>query len=126
MNMASPVISIIVGVLCGILSGFGIGGGSILIIWLTVFVGMEQIAAQSTNLLYFLPTAAAALLIHIKRTQVVWRAVIPAAIAGCIASAIFSLISTTIEMGLLRKLFGIFLLLIGTLEILKKDTRDQT
>ena len=69
------------GLICGVLSGFGIGGGSLLMVWMTAVLSMEQKTAQGVNLLYFLPTAAAALIFHAKNRMVEWRAVIPAAIA---------------------------------------------
>ena len=59
-----------VGVLCGIISGFGIGGGSVLMVWMTAVLAMEQRTAQGINLLYFLPTAAAALIIHIREKRI--------------------------------------------------------
>lgn len=54
------------GLVCGVLSGFGIGGGSLLMVWMTAVLSMEQRAAQGVNLLYFLPCAACALIFHIK------------------------------------------------------------
>ena len=126
MNLNSPMISGAIGIICGILSGFGIGGGSILMIWLTAVSGLEQVTAQSINLLYFLPTASAALFVHIIKKRVVWRAVIPAVLFGSITAAYFSWLSTKIDVGLLRKLFGAFLLVIGSLELHKKPRKDPS
>ena len=75
------------GLVCGVLSGFGIGGGSLLMVWMTAVLSMEQRAAQGVNLLYFLPCAACALIFHIKNKQIVWRAVWPAALAGSVRSS---------------------------------------
>ena len=105
------------GLICGVLSGFGIGGGSLLMVWMTAVLSMEQKTAQGVNLLYFLPTAAAALIFHAKNRMVEWRAVIPAAIAGCCTAAIGALLAARLEMALLRKLFGGFLILVGVSEI---------
>ena len=74
------------GLVCGVLSGFGIGGGSLLMVWMTAVLSMEQKAAQGVNLLYFLPCAACALIFHIKNKQIVWRAVWPAALAGSVCA----------------------------------------
>ena len=68
--MLSFLIAIAAGLVCGVLSGFGIGGGSLLMVWMTAVLSMEQKAAQGINLLYFLPTAAAALIFHSTRTTV--------------------------------------------------------
>lgn len=94
-------------------------------IWLTAVVGMEQHTAQAINLLYFLPTAAAALFVHTKRKNITWGATIPAAISGCIFAGIFAWTATKMDVSLLRKLFGGFLLIIGTMEIFRKTGKDQ-
>ena len=46
------------GLVCGVLSGLGIGGGTLLMVYMTAMAGLEQTVAQGINLLYFLPTAA--------------------------------------------------------------------
>ena len=125
MNMNAPLMSGIIGISCGVISAFGIGGGSILMVWLTAVAGVEQTAAQGINLLFFLPTAGAALIFHIKRKCVCWNAVIPAIIFGCVTAAAFATLAANIDVTLLRKLFGGFLLIIGVTEILKKNGKDQ-
>ena len=76
--MAWPI-SLLAGAVTGVLSGFGIGGGTLLLIYMTAFAGVPQNLAQGVNLLYFLPTAATALPAHIKNgyidRQTVWPAV---------------------------------------------------
>lgn len=61
---------IIYGLLAGITSGFGMGGGTILILCLTAFEGMEQHVAQATNLVFFLPSSIAAIITNRKKYQV--------------------------------------------------------
>ena len=62
--LESIPVCILVGTVLGFLSGMGIGGGSLLILWLTGVLAMEQRAAQGINLLFFLPAAIAAILFH--------------------------------------------------------------
>ena len=112
--------AVLAGLLCGVLSGFGIGGGSLLMVWLTVVQSMEQRTAQGVNLLYFLPTAVCALIFHVRNKQIVWRAVIPAAIAGCLTAIPGALLASALDTALLRKLFGGFLVLVGVSEIFLK------
>ena len=119
----SFLISVIAGLLTGIISGFGIGGGTILMVYLTAMAGVAQRTAQGINLLYFLPTAAAALIIHSKNRYVQWKTVIPAAAAGCITAGIMSLVAMNMELGLLKKLFGGFLILTGIMELFKKTSQ---
>ena len=64
--MSGWLIPLLAGAATGILSGFGIGGGSLLLIYMTSFAGVPQNLAQGINLLYFLPTAGAALPAHFK------------------------------------------------------------
>ena len=118
--MLTFIAALAAGLITGILSGFGIGGGTILMIYLTGFAGMAQKTAQGINLLYFLPTAAAALLIHSKNRQVEWKAVLPAAICGCLTAGILSMAAMHMELDLLRRLFGGFLILTGIAELRKK------
>ena len=61
---------IITGFLSGIIGGMGIGGGTILIPIMTIFLGFDQKTAQAVNLIYFIPTALTALTIHIKNKQI--------------------------------------------------------
>lgn len=111
----------IVGIICGILSGFGIGGGSILMVWMTALAGLEQKTAQGINLLYFIPTSIAALIFHIKNKMVCWKAVIPAVICGCLTAGLSAWLAASLDVGLLRKLFGGFLLVVGATEFFKKS-----
>lgn len=121
--MLSFLIAIGAGLVCGVLSGFGIGGGSLLMVWMTAVLSMEQKAAQGINLLYFLPTAATALIFHTKNRLIEWKAVLPAAIAGSVTAALAALLSANLEMSLLRKLFGGFLILVGLSEVFLKTRK---
>lgn len=113
------------GLVCGVLSGFGIGGGSLLMVWMTAVLSMEQKAAQGVNLLYFLPCAACALIFHIKNRQIVWRAVWPAALAGSVCAVGGAMLAQNVDAELLRKLFGGFLVLVGLSEILLKGLKKE-
>ena len=55
-----------VGGATGVLSGFGVGGGTLLLVYMTAFAGLDQHLAQGINLLYFLPAGLLALPAHIK------------------------------------------------------------
>lgn len=113
-------VSILAGAICGVLSGFGIGGGSLLMVWMTAVLQIEQRTAQTINLLFFLPTAAASLIFHVKGKQVAWQASIPAVLAGAAAAALGAWGATRIESDMLRKIFGFFLIFVGISEIFKK------
>lgn len=115
-------LAVLAGAACGILSGFGIGGGSLLMIYLTAIQDVPQQTAQAINLLFFLPTAAASLFFHIRGKQVAWQAAIPAALCGIVTAAASAWIAAVLEPQLLRKIFGGFLLIVGIMEIRKKPS----
>ena len=112
-------------ILGGVISGFGIGGGSLLMVWMTAVLSMEQKAAQGVNLLYFLPCAACALIFHIKNRQIVWPAVWPAAAAGAVCAVGGALLAQQADAETLRKLFGGFLILVGLSEVFLKGLKKK-
>ena len=123
--MLKFVSAVLAGLVCGVLSGFGIGGGSLLMVWLTAVLSMEQRTAQGVNLLYFLPTAACSLIFHVKNKQIVWKAVIPAVIAGCLTAIPGAMLAGNLDTALLRKLFGGFLVFVGLSEVFLKGKKKD-
>ena len=111
-------VAVVVGTVLGILSGLGTGGGSLLILWLRLVVGMEQSHARAINLLFFIPSAVIACLFRWKQGRLDIKKILPAIIAGSIVSAIFTVLSQNMDTGLLKKLFGILLLFTGARELL--------
>ena len=110
-------VSLIVGTLLGFLSGLGIGGGSLLIIWLSVILGMDHNSARSINLLFFLPSALIACIFRWKQGAIRWKKILPAMVSGCIAAALFSWLGGMFQIELLKKLFGGLLILTGLREL---------
>lgn len=119
--MTSWLIPLLAGTATGILSAFGIGGGSLLLIYLTAFAALDQHQAQGINLLYFLPAAAAALPSHHKNGLLEKQAILPAVLAGLAAAGLAAWISNGLDTGLLHKLFGLFLLYVGLTQLLRRD-----
>ncbi|MDE6597431.1 MAG: TSUP family transporter [Clostridia bacterium] len=105
----SFILFLIAGFFSGLLGGMGMGGGTILIPVLTVFMGVEQHVAQATNLIAFLPMAAFTLKIHkengLLKTQGLLSLVIPAVLASVAAGFVAALLPSVV----LKKLFGAFL-----------------
>lgn len=120
------VLNMLAGAVTGIITGFGVGGGTLLILYLTMFRGTSQLAAQGINLLYFIPTAGCALVSHIKNKRIVWRAVIFSASAGLVTTVIAAFIAARLDMTLLRRIFGGFLLFIGVSELFNKQNDKKT
>ena len=114
------VISVLVGVVLGFLSGLGIGGGSLLILWLTLIMDYGPAAARSTNLLFFIPAALIAAFFRWRQGSIPFRKILPAILSGCAAAFLFSLLSAKLDTSLLKKLFGVLLIATGIREIMYK------
>lgn len=93
------------------------GGGTILILCLSMFMGVEQHIAQATNLVFFIPTSIIAIITNIKEKNINFKVAIPIAISGVTGSIIGAMYSTKTNVANLRKYFGIFLGLIAIWEI---------
>lgn len=107
------------------LSALGMGGGGILLIYLTVYRGMDQLAAQGLNLVFFVPVALTALFIHAKNHLIRWRIVWPCVLLGL--PGVYCGVQLALQLGsaVLSKLFGVFLLLIGVRELLMKRNENE-
>ena len=114
------LLPLMVGAVTGVLSGFGVGGGTLLLVYMTAFAGLDQHLAQGINLLYFLPTAGAALPSHIKNGFIEKAALLPAIAAGLAGTALAAWAATGLDVELLRKCFGVYLLAIGLRELFRK------
>ena len=117
------LVSILIGTALGILSGLGTGGGSLLILWLTLVLGMEQPEARAINLMFFIPSALVACLFRWKQGRLDIKKVLPAIIAGSIASGLFTFLSRGMDTVLLQKTFGGLLLLTGVRELMYKPKK---
>ena len=94
---------------CAVLSAWGVGGGTLL----SLFLGVDQRSAQGINLLFFLPTAASALLLH-RKNGVLDKPTLKAAVPPAVAAALLGAwIAAAVDIALLRKPFGVYLLLAG-------------
>ncbi len=121
----SVPVSLAAGVVLGALAGMGVGGGSLLILWLTLVLGMEHSAARTVNLLFFLPSAVISSLFRWKQGTLQYRKVIPAVLAGTTAAALFSLLSRQVDVSQVRKLFGLLLLVTGARELFYRPRKAK-
>lgn len=112
----------LIGLISGIISGMGIGGGTVLIPALMLFLNSGQHIAQSTNLIYFIPTAVIALVVHIKEKRIEYKTAIPIVASGLAGACIGSKLAVSLSGLALKKYFGIFLLVVGCFEMIRKGT----
>ena len=111
--------------LLGFLAGIGTGGGSLLILWLTLVRGFSPEQTRTINLLFFIPTSIIATVINIRKKTIHLKKVLPAIIAGCIAAAIISFLGKNIDTEILRKMFGGLLIFAGLREITYKRKNQR-
>ena len=113
------------GLATGILSVWGVGGGTLLLLCMTLFFGVEQRTAQAINLLYFLPTALVSLFAHRKNGYLdpsVLRAAIP---LGVVCALLTAALATALDSSALRRPFGLFLLYAGLSVLLEKPKEQK-
>lgn len=113
------------GTVTGILSGFGVGGGTLLLVYMTAFAGLDQRLAQGINLLYFLPAGLTALPSHWRNGCIAREVLLPAIGAGLLCAAGASWIAAGMDVHLLRRCFGGFLLVIGARELFSRKPAEK-
>ena len=114
------VVNMIAATLIACMAGLGIGGGGLLVIYLTMVPGTEQLAAQGINLVFFIFSATASLFIHFKKRKINITHVAILAVTGICASVLGSYVSHNIDVDVLRKIFGGLLVVSGILALFKK------
>ena len=111
------MLNVLIGLILGFLAGLGVGGGSLLMLWLTLILNVPAETAQGINLLFFLPAAAASLLFQKDLHKPQWKTVLPAAAAGIAASVLVWTITQRLDTDMLRKPFGILLIITALREL---------
>ncbi len=111
--MTDWIIPFLCGLGASVVSAWGVGGGTLLLLVMTLFLGVDQRTAQGINLLFFLPTAASALVCHARGGYLdkpTLKSAVPVAVAAALLGA---WISNAVDVEVLRKPFGVYLLLSG-------------
>lgn len=115
--------ALLAGLMSGIIGGMGLGGGAVLIIYLTVFKNVEQLRAQGINLLFFVPIATLAVIIYSFKKQIKWRVTLPLAIGGLIGAIGGFFLTDILGGNFTSKLFGGFLIILGLKELFTKSKK---
>ena len=123
--MLSPLITIPVGIVLGFLAALGVGGGSLLILWLTLVVNTDHPIARGINLMFFIAAATSVSLFRWKKGTLDFKAILPAVISGCIAAALCSWLGKVLDPSILCKIFGGLLLLTGVRELLYRPRKAR-
>ena len=110
------MVAIFVGAALGFLSGLGVGGGSLLLLWLTLVNGMPQETARVMNLMFFLPCALIATLFR-RGPKPDRGMLLPAILGGLLGALLGNRIGPMLDTHLLKKAFGVLFLLTGIREL---------
>ena len=106
----------IAGLLSGIIGAMGLGGGAVLLIYLTLFKDVGQLKAQGINLLFFIPIATVSVIIYAFKKQIKWKTVLLFSAFGLLGAAAGATVSSLMEGRLLGKLFGGILVIMGIVQ----------
>lgn len=112
----------LIGLISGIAGGMGIGGGTILIPSFILFFSIDQHIIQGINLLYFIPTAIIAIIIHCKNKYINFKIAGSIIIFGLIGSVFGAYIAVSLPSNILKRLFGLFLFFMGLYELAKSPS----
>ncbi len=103
-----------------LLSGLGVGSGGLLVIWLTMIEGVSPESARGLNLLFFVFSASAAILVHLYRRRINMRLVTVLSLFACLGTLAGTYLSSSVDSGLLRKIFGGMLVFSGGYTLISK------
>ncbi len=117
------ITALLAGLLSGIIGGMGMGGGAVLIIYLSLFTDTPQLKAQGINLLFFIPIGLTALIIYAFKKQIKWKTVLPLAAFGIIGAFSGIMLTKYIGNEWLSRIFGGFLILMALKEFFAKKTK---
>lgn len=117
--------AIFVGIVLGFLTGLGTGGGSLLILWMTLVLDMEPSQARLINLMFFLPAALISSVLRWFRGGIPLKKIWPAALGGCLAAVAFSIGCRQMDTENLKRLFGLLLIFIGLREVFYRPRKPR-
>ncbi len=115
------IYALLAGLFSGIIGAMGMGGGAVLVVYLTVFLNTEQLKAGGINLLFFIPIALLSVIIYAVKKQIEWKTVLIMAPFGVLGTFLGVFLTDIISVGLISKLFGGFLIILGIKEIFTKN-----
>lgn len=116
--------ALLAGLFSGILGSMGLGGGGILIIYLSIFTDTKQLTAQGINLLFFIPIGLLSVIIYSFKKQIKWKSTLKISIFGIVGAILGILVADLIGGEITRKIFGSLLIAIGVIELFKKKNLE--
>lgn len=118
------MISVIAGFLSGVIGSMGLGGGTVLLIYLAGFAGVEQLRAQGINLLFFIPIGLMSVLIYAFKKQIKWKTVAYFAVSGLGGAALGTYLTGFVGDKYTRLAFAILLIVLGIKSVFTKKEKQ--
>lgn len=115
------IADIVAGVLSGILGAMGFGGGGILILYLSLFKNVPQLTSQGINLLFFIPSAVIAVILHSRNRLIEWKTALKYIAFGIIGMIPGYFLMRFLDEGYIRKIFSVILIFMGLKEFFSKN-----
>ena len=117
------ITALLAGLFSGTLASMGLGGGAVLIIYLSLFTNMPQLKSQGINLLFFVPIALIAVIVYAKKGQLKWKTTLKLSIFGALGAVIGLCFAQYLGGKLTAKIFGGMLCVLGLKELFVKEKR---
>ena len=114
------IITVVASFFVALLSGLGVGGGGLFVVFLNLFTDTPQLSAQGINLLFFLFSSGSAVCVHLSKRQIFGTAVLVMTVFGIAGALVGSLLSNIVGQSLLRKAFGVMLIISGMLSLRRR------
>ncbi len=111
------ITALLAGLLSGIIGSMGLGGGTVLIIYLSLFTSHSQLESQGINLLFFIPCAVIAIIIYLKGGLIKLKNIVKIAVFGIIGAFLGLYLSNILKEALIAKLFGVLLIILAFNEL---------
>lgn len=115
--------ALLAGLLSGILGSMGLGGGAVLIIYLSLFTETKQLTAQGINLLFFIPIAVLTVIIYAFKKKICWKTDVKIVLWGLLGAALGLLLTSFLGGKITGKIFGGMLVVLGIKEIFLKTRK---
>lgn len=119
----SGIYQIIAGLLAGLIGGMGLGGGTVLLIYLNLFTQNSQLTSQGINLIFFIPVGLTAVIIYAIKKKIKPKMLLLALPFGIAGSLLGSYITNFFNENVLRTVFAVFLIFLGVKELFAKTDK---
>lgn len=110
-------VKLLAGFIAGAISSMGMGGGTVLLLYLRLFTDTPQLKAQGMNLLFFIPIGVISVIIYSKSKLIIWRTVLPIAILGSVGALIGCFLTGVLGVKIISKIFALLLIFLGVQKI---------